>query len=771
MEQADLADYDFRTLSPSDFELLIRDLLWAEHQWRLEAFGHGRDGGVDLRARTQNGKVVVQCKHYIGSSFADLRSSARREVPKMNTEKPDKYIFATSQDLNRTQKDKLAEDLSPWLSEPADLLTRIDINALLDRHPQVEQQHFKLWLASTNILERIVHSGIWERSEALLENIRDRVKLYVRTESYLKSLNLLEKKHVAVLVGPPGVGKSMLAEMLALNYWHKGWQIVKIERDIDEGWSAHKASGKQVFLYDDFLGQTDVSERRERNDSSIVHFMDRVARNPEKRLVMTSRSQILKQTALMSEPVARTDFQVIQCVLQISEYGPVQRARMLYNHLYFSTLPREVVKQYSAESEYWRVVNHKNFSPRIIELIIKRSYSSASELSEALIHTLDHPMDLWGIIFNNSLSDVAQRIVLILVSFPVEGVSTDQLKRLTLGDSKPIEYTSALKILEGTFIHLERSNYSYEISVSYANPSVRDFVLAFLNQEPDYLITLLKEASNLSQIHILLEYAIAESNGKLKFPGYAQAITRHQLDISLRIIELFSTVAAAERARVKTDRSTIFIDRFTSHLLASLRPILRLMKDSFDRIFAEVNEYFDAAPNVYMNADDWRHYNEALCVRNRGSLAQIGDKFRWSFEEWGNRLYSLDEVREYKDFFDAHGTAFKHHIPDIEATFTQYSIAGLRGELEAIDQNHEDEAADHYLVDQVKIMAVEMGLMGDLQDDIESAHSSIEFHYEDRDDDDPYLKANSGGESWPSNDPQISASERVTIDGMFRELS
>ncbi|MDX3636655.1 restriction endonuclease [Streptomyces europaeiscabiei] len=106
----DLADYDFRTLSPNDFEILIRDLLEAEYGWRLEAFGRGRDGGIDLRASTTEGNVVVQCKHYLGSSFSDLRSSARLEALKMDKEKPDRYLFVTSQNLNRTNKDTLAGD-------------------------------------------------------------------------------------------------------------------------------------------------------------------------------------------------------------------------------------------------------------------------------------------------------------------------------------------------------------------------------------------------------------------------------------------------------------------------------------------------------------------------------------------------------------------------------------------------------------------------------------------------------------------------------------
>ncbi|MEV7908402.1 restriction endonuclease, partial [Streptomyces anulatus] len=110
-----MPEYDFNTLSPSDFELLVRDLLEAEYGWRLEAFGHGRDGGVDLRGWIDGKKLVVQCKHYSGSSYSDLRTSAKKEVAKMNAEHPDRYIFATSLDLSRTQKDSLIEDLKPWI--------------------------------------------------------------------------------------------------------------------------------------------------------------------------------------------------------------------------------------------------------------------------------------------------------------------------------------------------------------------------------------------------------------------------------------------------------------------------------------------------------------------------------------------------------------------------------------------------------------------------------------------------------------------------------
>jgi hypothetical protein len=42
-----MADYDFRSLSPHDFELLCRDLLPERLVVTLESFTMGRDSGID----------------------------------------------------------------------------------------------------------------------------------------------------------------------------------------------------------------------------------------------------------------------------------------------------------------------------------------------------------------------------------------------------------------------------------------------------------------------------------------------------------------------------------------------------------------------------------------------------------------------------------------------------------------------------------------------------------------------------------------------------
>jgi hypothetical protein len=45
-----VSHYDFQTLSPLDFEELVRDLLQAEFGLLFESFGPGSDLGIDFRS-------------------------------------------------------------------------------------------------------------------------------------------------------------------------------------------------------------------------------------------------------------------------------------------------------------------------------------------------------------------------------------------------------------------------------------------------------------------------------------------------------------------------------------------------------------------------------------------------------------------------------------------------------------------------------------------------------------------------------------------------
>lgn len=58
----------------------------------------------------------------------------------------------------------------------------------------------------------------------------------------------------------PGIGKSTLAEMLIYAHLAKGYEPVVIQADIAEGRKLYRSDRKQIFYFDDFLGQTYLGE-------------------------------------------------------------------------------------------------------------------------------------------------------------------------------------------------------------------------------------------------------------------------------------------------------------------------------------------------------------------------------------------------------------------------------------------------------------------------------------------------------------------------------
>ena len=80
-----MPSYDFKQLSPHDFEQLCRDLIQARDGLTLESFKSGRDQGIDFRHARANHDTIVQCKHYLKSTFTHLRRAAEQEASRLGT--------------------------------------------------------------------------------------------------------------------------------------------------------------------------------------------------------------------------------------------------------------------------------------------------------------------------------------------------------------------------------------------------------------------------------------------------------------------------------------------------------------------------------------------------------------------------------------------------------------------------------------------------------------------------------------------------------------
>lgn len=524
-----MARYDFKSLSSQDFEELIRDLLQAEWKIALEAFRRGRDHGIDLRyAPAAGGTTIIQCKHYATSGFPKLLAHLREsELPKIRRLCPTRYVVATSVSLTPGNKDEIVTALQPFVLSVRDVLGADDIEGLLNIHPDVERANFKLWLTSTGVLDRVLHNATLCQTDFEVDCLRRKLPLFVKSDAYPRATEILNQTRILVVTGPPGIGKTTLAEMLLYAHLEDGYEPVAIKAEIAEAKDLFKATRKQVFYYDDFLGQTFLGDRSEylgRNqDASMVDFMEMIRRSPRSRFILTTREHILSGALQVSERLAHSPIMEHRCILELSDYSYAHRARLLYNHLYFSDLPQKYKDEVLREDFFLDIIKHQHFNPRLIEWMSAYSRLRRVPVPDYRTHVstlLESPETIWAYAFYHQISDAARHV---LLSFNTLGGWTDTVDiepafialhrhnaakyhhQIRAGD-----FRRALQELDGAFL-----SYSKRYA-SYLNPSVRDFVASVITNERETAEDLINSAARFEQIVNLWELGAARPGSELR---------------------------------------------------------------------------------------------------------------------------------------------------------------------------------------------------------------------------------------------------------------
>ncbi|TCL53607.1 hypothetical protein EDC14_10781 [Hydrogenispora ethanolica] len=231
-----------------------------------------------------------------------------------------------------------------------------------------------------------------------------------------------------------------------------------------------------------------------------MKFIHLISKSRNQILILTSRGYVLQQgLAEYQNEQLKLAFNIGKCFLQLGDYSDLIKARILFNHLYFSEKLEWDYVEVIADG-YERIINHNNYHPRIIENFLDQGSllmkdNDPRQFYNKFLNYLNEPFDFWKEIFMKlTYGALLTALILLLSSQPTRYsdlkesfYSCIEVGRHNYIPIQEEEFESIIAQLEKIMIVTNKEKRTSRILVKFQNPSIKDFLCRYLAENlPQY---------------------------------------------------------------------------------------------------------------------------------------------------------------------------------------------------------------------------------------------------------------------------------------------
>lgn len=498
-------------MTTSDFENFTIEIVKRKFKnSSLHGFKEGKDDGIDGIDDIKSPSLIIQAKRWqVTKNKTTAVKHLKEEIDKIARTKEKygwvtdfKYVIVTSMGLSPANLKEIrdyADEIIPNAIPTDDYIIYSSTLTTLSQQKEYRDIFMDYGLLEKDISIILKSDRLKSVEAESHEYFSDfDSKYFVETHFLGEAYHILQKEHILLIQGPAGIGKtttcSMLGNLFLNNDDNTFDVIVRRVEEINEVLKLYhevyrESEDRNLFVvFDDFLGRNkfDVEERI-LQDIRKLYSASTYTNNLF--ICLNSRTQILQDATSMN-----SEFQKLinekfseerRFIIDLSKYSDKERAHIFRKvferkaHYLENDDKKELVEKYNdlIGRDWKRIVHHRNYFPRLIELIANNFKDSNENFYDYVVYNLEHPNQLYNNLFNN-LKDEEKYLLFSLLrfdSFPIkEEWLMNSLQALKLN---PIfDFQKSLKKLDGSWLTFKKESFDDDSMVDFFNPSIIDFL-------------------------------------------------------------------------------------------------------------------------------------------------------------------------------------------------------------------------------------------------------------------------------------------------------